>query len=30
MGHVKEYPTMHYFGIPIHTPSMTTYIIFAE
>ena len=23
MGHVKEYPTMHYFGIPIHTPSMT-------
>ena len=22
IGHINEYPTMHYFGIPRHTPSM--------
>ena len=25
IGHVNEYPTMHYFGIPRHTQSMITY-----
>ena len=25
IGHVNEYPTMHYFGIPRHTPSMIAY-----
>ena len=29
-GHVYEYPTMHYFGIPIHTQSMITYKILTE
>ena len=24
-GHVNEYPTMHYFGIPWHTQSMIAY-----
>ena len=27
MGHVKEYPTMHHFRIPIRTQSMTAYMI---
>ena len=28
IGHVNEYPTMHYFGIPRHTQSMIAYKIF--
>ena len=30
MGHVKEYPKMHHLGIPIHTQSMTAYMILTE
>ena len=30
IGHVKEYPTMHYFGNPRHTQSMITYMILSE
>ena len=30
MGHVNEYPTMHYFGIPGHTQSMIAYKILTE
>ena len=30
IGHVNEYPTMHYFGIPRHTHSMTAYKISTE
>ena len=26
IGHVNEYPTMHYFGIPRRTQSMIAYI----
>ena len=26
----QEYPTMHHFGIPIHTQSMTAYMILIE
>ena len=26
IGHVNEYPTMHYFGIPIHTQSLIAFI----
>ena len=29
-GHVNEYPTMHYFGIPRHTQSMIAYTIVTE
>ena len=29
-GHVNEYPTTHYFGIPRHTQSMIAYKILAE
>ena len=29
-GHVHEYPTMHYFGNPGHTESMTEYMILTE
>ena len=28
IGYVNEYPTMHYSGIPRHTPSMKAYMIF--
>ena len=28
IGHVAEYPTMHYFGNPRHTWSMVAYMIF--
>ena len=27
IGHVNEYPTMHYFGIPGHTQYMIAYIL---
>ena len=27
IGHVSEYPTMHYFGNPRHTQSMIAYMI---
>ena len=30
IGHVNEYPTMHYFGNPRHTKSMIAYIILTE
>ena len=30
IGHVKKYPTMHHFGIPIDTQSMTAYMILTE
>ena len=30
VDHVNEYPTMHYFEIPIHTPSMTAYKMFTK
>ena len=30
IGHVNEYPTMHYFGIPRHTQSMMAYKILTE
>ena len=30
IGHVNEFPTMHYFGIPRHTQSMIAYIILTE
>ena len=30
IGHVNEYPTMHYFGIPGHTQSMIAYKILTE
>ena len=30
IGHVNEYPTMHYFGIPRHTQSMIAYKILTE
>ena len=30
MGHVKEYPTMHHFGIPRHTQLMIAYMILSE
>ena len=30
IGHVNEYPTMHYFGNPRHTQSMIAYIILTE
>ena len=30
IGHVNEYPTMHYFRIPRHTQSMITYKILTE
>ena len=30
IGHVNEYPTMHYFGNPGHTQSMTVYKILTE
>ena len=29
-GHVDEYPTMHYFGIPRHILSMIAYKILTE
>ena len=28
IGHVNEYPTMHYFGNPGHTQSMIAYYDF--
>ena len=30
IGHVNEYPTMHYFGFPRHTSSMIAYKILTE
>ena len=30
IGHVNEYPTMHYFGNPRHTQSMIAYKILTE
>ena len=30
IGHVNEYPTMHYFGIPRHCQSMIAYKILTE
>ena len=30
IGHVNEYPTMHYLGIPRHTQSMSPYKILTE
>ena len=30
IGHVNEYPVMHYFGNPKHTQSMITYMILTE
>ena len=27
IGHVNEYPTMHYFGIPRDTQSMVAYTV---
>ena len=30
IGHVNEYPTMHYFGNPRHTQSMIGYMILTE
>ena len=30
VGHANEYPTMHYFGNPGHTPSMIRTIVFLE
>ena len=30
IGHVNEYPTMHYFGNPRPTQSMIAYIVFLE
>ena len=30
IGHVNEYPTMHYFGNPGHTQSMIAYMILTE
>ena len=30
IGHVNEYLTMHYFGIPRHTQSMIAYMILTE
>ena len=30
IGHVNEYPTMHYFGNPRHTQPMIAYIILTE
>ena len=30
VGHVNEYPTMHYFGNPRHTQSMIAYMILTE
>ena len=30
IGHVNEYATMHCFGIPRHTKSMTAYMILTE
>ena len=30
IGHVYEYPIMHYFGIPRHTQSMIAYKILTE
>ena len=30
LGHVNEYPAMHYFGNPRHSQSMITYIILTE
>ena len=30
IGHVNEYPTMQYFGIPIHTQSTIAYEILTE
>ena len=30
IGHVNEYPTMHYFGVPRHTQSMIAYKILTE
>ena len=30
IGHVSEYPTMHYFGNPRHTQSMIAYMILTE
>ena len=30
IGHVNEYPTMHYFGIPRHTQSMIANKILTE
>ena len=29
-GHVYEYPTMHYFGIPRHTQSLIAYRLLTE
>ena len=30
IGHVNEYPTMHYYGIPIQTQSMIAYKTLTE
>ena len=30
IGHVNEYPTMHYFGIPGHIQSMIAYNLLPE
>ena len=30
IGHINEYPTMHYFGNPRHTDSMIAYRILTE
>ena len=30
IGHVNEYPTMHYFGNPKRTQSMIAYMILSE
>ena len=30
IGHVNEYPTMHYFGLPSHTRSIIAYKILTE
>ena len=30
IGHVNEYPTMHYFGNPKHTQLMIAYMILTE
>ena len=30
IGHVKEYPRMHYFGIPRNSQSMIAYKILTE
>ena len=30
VGHVNDYPTMHYFGNPRRTQSMIAYVILTE